>query len=89
MKMSFSSECPYCGKVGREVLYTSTDIDGDYAVDCGHCDKKFLIHWFMVIDAEIFKCDEVSPPVRCSVTLEETLEESLDREEEDDEGVQA
>lgn len=69
ISMTIKGECPYCHSEYERTCGVESDVEGDYVDSCPHCEKRFLIHWIMLIDATTMKISEATPPVRCSVDL--------------------
>jgi hypothetical protein len=90
LKIEFSVECPYCGATQeKKSMLTDSDVVGDWADPCEECEKRFLIHWEMFVDAAVHKISEPAPPVRCSATLESHTGLYEDDDEDDDIGIDA
>lgn len=88
LKIEFSVECPYCGaKQAKKTMIMDSDVIGDWADPCEKCEKRFLIHWEMFVDAAVHQISEPAPPVRCSATLESHYED--DDDDDDNIGIDA
>ncbi len=89
ISMTFRGECPYCGAEYERTCATETDIEGDYVDVCQSCEKRFLIHWLMIIDAETMKIEIATPPVRCSVDLDYWFNVDDDDDEQEEGEIEA
>jgi hypothetical protein len=71
IRATFSIECPYCQKrQSKTEIFITSQVDGDWVIACENCEKRLLVHWFLVIDGQVEAIKEVNPPVRCSATIE-------------------
>jgi hypothetical protein len=82
--INFDSECPYCGMQNSTDQVIDNEIDNDHLVTCESCEQRYLIHWFMVVDSEVYKIESVRPPVRCRADLMPYYV-GFSKEDEDDE----
>ncbi len=75
ISMTFKGECPYCRTEYRSTIVTEADIEGDLVEVCRDCKKRFIVHWFVIVDATTMTISETTSPVRCAVDLESWFDE--------------
>lgn len=81
--MNINAECPYCENSQEREFLISSEVNGNFVMACDHCQKRFLVRWFLIADSEVQKIEKVNPPVRCLAQLE-PYDEGEDWSDEDD-----